>query len=136
MLPTPPGLPGEQITAPQRAVPVAATPAARRLAIGDLDRALVVRDVLAGVAAIVLTVTAVLLWGHGTRIDAFPVSVNGPTTVPLTHFSPPWLAAGALAALLAGLALVSLVTDVFRVARWRRDRRAGYVTIRPGERAD
>lgn len=119
---------GDQVTAPQRVVPVRATPAARRQAARDLDRALVIRDVLAGLAAVVLIGAAVRLWGHGTRVDPFPVGINGATTAPLTHFSPPWLAAGALAALLAGLVVISVIADVVRVARWRQER--GRITSR------
>lgn len=122
----------DQVTAPQRAVPVRATPAGRRQAARDFDRALVIRDVLAGLAAVALIVAAVRLWDHGTRVDAFPYPVNGPSTAPLTHFSPPWLAAGALAALLAGLAVISVIADVVRVARWRLERVADHVTIHPG----
>ena len=117
-----PGSAAEMTTAPQRAVPVQGTPAGRRRATRDLDRALVVRDVLAGLAAVALIVVAVLLWNHGTRVDAYSYPVNGPSTVPLTHFSPPWLAAAALAALLAALALISMVADVVRVSRWRQER--------------
>ena len=106
-------------TAPQAAVDLPMSPAEAGRAAGDVSTVLLIRFVVAGLAAVLLLVAAVLLFDHGVRTDHFPSFVTGVSTS-ITRYSGPWIGAAAGLALLAGLALTSCGVDLFRWSRLRR----------------
>jgi hypothetical protein len=111
-------------TAPQAAVDLPMSPIEAGRAAGDVSTVLLIRFVVAGVAAVLLLVGAVLLFDHGVRTDHFPSFVSGVSTS-ITRYSGPWIGAAAGLALLAGLALTSCLVDLFRWSRLRRTERVG-----------
>ncbi len=84
-----------------------------------------VRSIAAAVAAVLAGVAAVLLVRNGIRTNTFPPFLDGTSSTTITRYSGPWLTAGAGAALLAALLLLSAVLDL---RRWLSTRRFG----RPG----
>lgn len=84
---------------------------------------LLIRAVLTGLATAALIVAAVLLFRHGIRSNDFPAYASGTTRTVIQRYSGPWIGAAALAALLAGLCLISCGADLFR--RIRLPRSAG-----------
>lgn len=118
-------LPDWQVeTAPQPVVDLPMSPAAAGRAAGDMLTALLIRSIVAGAAAVLLLVGAVLLFDHGVRPDHFPSYVSGTPTV-ITRYSGPWIGAAAGLALLSALAFTSCGIDLFRWARLRRAERSG-----------
>lgn len=109
-------------TAPQQAVDLPAPGGTPDGAARDVSAVLLLRSVLAGVATIALIVAAVLLFRHGVRPNDFPPYASGTTRTVIRRYSGPWIGAAGLAALLAGLCLVSAAADLFRRVRLQRSR--------------
>lgn len=107
-------------TAPQQAVDLPAPGGTPDGAARDVGAVLLVRSALAGVATIVLVVAAVLLFQHGVRPGDFPPYAAGTTRTVIERYSGPWIGAAGLAALLAGLCLVSAAADLTRRVRLQR----------------
>jgi hypothetical protein len=112
----------EDDTAPQQAVDLPAPTASPDGAAKDVAVVLLLRSVLAGVAAVLLVIAAVLLFRHGVRPNNFPPYATGTTRTVIKRYSGPWIGAAGLAALLAGLCLTSCAADLFRRVRLQRSR--------------
>ncbi len=115
-------------TAPQAAIDLPISPTEAGRAAGDVSTVLLVRFVVAGLAAVLLLVAAVLLFRHGVRTDHFPSFVSGVTTS-ITRYSGPWIGAAAGLALLAGVALTVGGVDFFRWLRLRRTEQTTSVSL-------
>ncbi len=107
-------------TAPSEAVHLSPAEAGRAAA--DVSTVLLVRLLVAAVAAMALLVAAALLFGHARQSNIFPPYVTGGGPTVITRYSAPWISASAGAALLAGLSFTSFGVDLFRRTRLRRDR--------------
>lgn len=106
-------------TAPQEAVDLPASSAAGR-ADGDVSSVLLIRAVVAGVAAVLLLAIAVVLFRNGVRPNRFPPYVAGVERTFITRYSGPWIGGAAGVAVLAGLSFVSFGVDLFRRIRLQR----------------
>ena len=115
-------------TAPQAAVDLPLSPAAAGRAAGDVSTVLLIRAVVAGLAAVLLLGGAVVLFRHGVRPDLFPPFAGGAGTE-VTRYSGPWIGGAAGLALLGVLALTSGGIDLFR---WIRFRRSATIPVQPG----
>lgn len=110
----------EDDTAPQQAVDLPPPTRSPDGAARDVSAVLLIRSILAGVATLLLVVAAVLLFAHGVRSNDFPPYAAGTTRTVIQRYSGPWIGAAGLAALLAGLCLVSCGADLFRRVRLQR----------------
>jgi hypothetical protein len=82
-------------------------------------KVLLLRGILAVVAAAALIAGAVLLFRHSMRTDVFPSYSDDSKASYITRYSAPWIAGAAGALLLAGLSLTAGITDLVRRLRLR-----------------
>lgn len=85
-----------------------------QLAFRGLRSGLALRAAIALVGAVVLVVAGILLARAGVVDKTFPPFEEGQTHTVITSYSGPLLAAAIGAGALAGLLLVSVVTDLWR----------------------